>query len=90
MSLIEYARTDRQANRMSRFLRGLPLKDYAFLGITEFFSEEWNALAGLFEWQSVPIVQKKYFINLPTGFTSCYRGRKSANCFFESRKYCAV
>ena len=65
MSLIDYARTKRQINLMSRFLRGLPLEDYAFVGISDYFAEEWNALSRLFRWPSVPVVRKNSTSTFP-------------------------
>lgn len=49
-SLMEYARADRNRNRISKFLRGSTLQDFSFVGIQEFYSEDLSAMSKQFSW----------------------------------------
>jgi hypothetical protein len=49
-TLIEYARAEKNRNRMSKFLDGKPLEDFLFVGLTEHFSEDLVDLSSLLGW----------------------------------------
>lgn len=55
-TLLEYARHEDNRNRMSYFLSGLELSDIDFIGFTEYFDDDLDALADLLGWGNVASV----------------------------------
>lgn len=56
-SLLEYADNEISRNRMTKFLDGAKIEDFAFIGIVENFKEDLVRLASVLEWNSVPYVK---------------------------------
>lgn len=56
-SLLEYARADMARNRQSRFLKGMPLEDFKFVGILEHYSEDLAELGRRLDWDDVEEVR---------------------------------
>lgn len=56
-SLIEYARDEISRNRISKFLSGAHLADFAFVGIQEFYNTDLADLARLLDWPTVQAFQ---------------------------------
>lgn len=54
-SLIEFARSDKNRNRITTFLSGVALKDFDFVGIKEKLEEDIEDLAYLLEWDKYEI-----------------------------------
>jgi hypothetical protein len=54
-SLLEYARFEPAQNRMSKFLTGLDLEDFFFVGIQEEYELSLQRLSGLLEWEDYPV-----------------------------------
>lgn len=54
-SLIEYASKEDTRNLMSRFTKGSGLKDFYFIGITEYFDEDVRILAECLNWKHFDI-----------------------------------
>lgn len=54
-SLLEYARFEPAQNRMSKFLTGLELEDFFFVGIQEEYELSLQRLSGLLEWEEYPV-----------------------------------
>ena len=52
-SVLEFARLDANRNRMSRFLKGLSLEDFFFVGVVEHYSQDLAQLAQLLNWETV-------------------------------------
>ncbi|MBR9919607.1 MAG: sulfotransferase family protein [Bacteroidetes bacterium] len=50
-SLMEYAAQEINQNRMSKFLAGMELEDFAFVGIQDHFSEDLQRIAKLLDWE---------------------------------------
>jgi hypothetical protein len=48
--LMEYARDPKSCNRMSRFLQGVPLEEFAFVGIQDHYSEDLKHLSKILDW----------------------------------------
>ncbi|HPK09415.1 MAG TPA: sulfotransferase family 2 domain-containing protein [Saprospiraceae bacterium] len=63
-SLIEYASLEMNRNRMSKFLAGLQLEDFDFIGIVENYEDDLILLSELMGWQAT----KKFTVN-KTGST---------------------
>lgn len=63
-SLLEYARRNTSKNLMARYLEGMELKDFKFVGIQEYYQEDLQYLAQLYNWPKV----KEYKHNI-TGST---------------------
>jgi len=53
-SLLEYAHEELNRNIMSKFLDGTKLEDFAFVGITDYYSEDLADLGCLMGWSHVP------------------------------------
>jgi hypothetical protein len=51
-TLMEYARDPLSCNRISKYLQGLPLEDFRFVGIQDHYSEDLNYLSRLLDWQN--------------------------------------
>lgn len=51
-SLLEYAGAEVNQNRMYKFLNGMKLREFDFVGIQEYFSEDLSALARFLKWTS--------------------------------------
>ena len=49
-SLLEYAQADLNRNRMHKFLHGMALEEFAFVGIQDHYSEDLAQLAKLMGW----------------------------------------
>lgn len=49
-SLLEYARDEINRNRQHKFLAGVPLTEFDFVGIQEYYDEEVKAMAKAFQW----------------------------------------
>lgn len=54
-TLMEYARMENSRNRMYKFMKGLPVKDYFFIGITEHMAADMQSLAKMLNWKPVSI-----------------------------------
>lgn len=54
-SLEEYASAPLNQNRISKFLVGRPLEDFAFVGIQEHYEEDLQRLAQLLDWPTAPL-----------------------------------
>lgn len=54
-TLLEYARAEPNRNRQAKFLRGMSLRDFDFVGIQEYFAEDIEQMARHFFWD--PSVQ---------------------------------
>lgn len=48
--LMEYARDPLSCNRMSRFLQGVPLEQFQFVGIQDHYSEDLKHLSKILDW----------------------------------------
>lgn len=55
-SLIEYAQDERNCNRMSKFLKGIELKDFFFIGIVENYDKDIQELGRKLNWSTPEIV----------------------------------
>ena len=55
-SLIEYARTEINRNRQSKFLNGNLPENFDFIGIHEFFEQEVSRLSAIMSWKNIPEV----------------------------------
>lgn len=64
--LVEYAALENSRNRMSKFMEGLDLDWYYFVGITEHFNSDVSILAGMLKWKPFEIPR----INVNTEFKS--------------------
>ncbi len=53
-SLLEYARDDINRNRQSRFLSGITLEEFDFVGIQEDFESDLTEIASTLNWKSLP------------------------------------
>lgn len=49
-SLMEYASSDLARDRQHRFLAGMDLEDFEFVGVQEYYDEDFADLAGRFSW----------------------------------------
>ncbi|PHI20305.1 hypothetical protein CEQ90_08960 [Lewinellaceae bacterium SD302] len=49
-TLMEYARDELNQNRQHKFLDGVPLTDFSFVGIQEYYNDEVAAMAKEFQW----------------------------------------
>lgn len=54
-TLIEYAFLENSRNRMSKFMSGIDLKDYFFVGITEHFNDDIQILSKQLSWSKIDI-----------------------------------
>ncbi|MFC4634267.1 sulfotransferase family 2 domain-containing protein [Dokdonia ponticola] len=66
-SLLEYAQDERNCNRMSKFLKGIDLEDFFFIGIVENYDEDIQELNRKLNWSTLEIVthNKTGTINKP-------------------------
>ncbi|GGG26250.1 hypothetical protein GCM10011344_28710 [Dokdonia pacifica] len=55
-SLLEYAQDERNCNRMSKFLNGIDLEDFFFIGIVENYDEDIQELSRKLNWSTLEIV----------------------------------
>lgn len=55
-SLLEYAQDERNCNRMSKFLKGVDLKDFFFIGTVENYDEDIQELSRKLNWSTLEIV----------------------------------
>jgi len=53
-SLIEFSRDEINRNRMSKFLAGIDLNQFAFIGLQETYEADLERLAGILGWNSYP------------------------------------
>lgn len=53
-TLLEYATLEENRNRMSKFMRGLHPLDYFFIGLLEFFEEDYERLGKRLGWADIP------------------------------------
>jgi hypothetical protein len=53
-SLIEYARTEINRNRQSKFLKGIRPDQFAFIGITEYFENDLKLMSDKLGWNQIP------------------------------------
>ncbi len=56
-SLLEYAQDERNCNRMSKFLKGVELKDFFFIGTVENYDEDIQELGRKLNWSTLEIVK---------------------------------
>ena len=56
-SLTEYARTEENRNRISKFLSGAKLEDFFFIGIVENYENDLATLSKLLNWKKYPIIK---------------------------------
>ena len=54
-TLLEYAAAEVNQNRMSKFLAGRSLREFAFVGIQEFYETELAAMGRQLGWEQPPI-----------------------------------
>ncbi|MEA3476693.1 MAG: sulfotransferase family 2 domain-containing protein [Bacteroidota bacterium] len=54
-SLLEFAHSDINRNRMSKFLSGISPEELFFIGLTEHYNEDVERLAQLMQWKEYPI-----------------------------------
>ncbi|MCB0704754.1 MAG: sulfotransferase family 2 domain-containing protein [Saprospiraceae bacterium] len=59
-SLLEYAQSEINQNRMSKFLEGIELEELFFIGIQDYFAEDLQFIAQKLQWP--PIQELKYNI----------------------------
>lgn len=64
-SLLEYARSKKGRNRMSKFLKGIDPEALFFIGITEHYEEELKQLSELLGWGPYPILSQNMTGNKP-------------------------
>jgi len=50
--LMEYARDPLNCNRLTKYLQGVPLEKFHFVGIQDHYSEDLNHLAKILDWQN--------------------------------------
>ncbi|NBC06434.1 MAG: sulfotransferase family 2 domain-containing protein [Bacteroidetes bacterium] len=50
--LMEYARAPKSRNRAAHFMKGMPLEDFTFIGIQEYYQEDLSHLAQLLDWKN--------------------------------------
>ena len=55
--LMEYARDPMSCNRISKYLKGVALEDFAFVGIQKHYSEDMNSLAKILDWQNFEVYE---------------------------------
>jgi hypothetical protein len=55
-SLLEYAQDEENCNRMSKFLKGIDLKDFFFIGIVENYDKDIQELGRRLNWSTLEIV----------------------------------
>lgn len=55
-SLLEYAQDERNCNRMSKFLKGIDIKDFFFIGTVENYDEDIQELGRKLNWSTLEIV----------------------------------
>jgi hypothetical protein len=53
-TLLEYAYSELNRNRISKFMEGMSLSDCAFVGITECYQQDLASLSQLLNWKSYP------------------------------------
>ena len=53
-TLIEYSRSEINRNRQAKFLTGIPLEKFDFIGIHEHFNTEVNRLSKILNWNKEP------------------------------------
>lgn len=51
-TLLEYASDEQNRNRMSKFLKGIPLEEFFFIGFVERFDQDSNELARKLQWST--------------------------------------
>ncbi len=56
-SLLEYASDERNCNRMSKFLKGMEIEDFFFIGIVENYNQDIQELGQKLNWTNFEIVQ---------------------------------
>ncbi|MFK5982022.1 MAG: sulfotransferase family 2 domain-containing protein [Flavobacteriaceae bacterium] len=56
-SLLEYAHDEKNQNRMSKFLKGIEIDDFFFIGIVENYNQDINELGKKLNWSNLEIVQ---------------------------------
>jgi len=56
-TLLEYAATEANRNRMSKFLEGINPEDFFFMGFTDHYEEDLECLAGLLKWENYSSVK---------------------------------
>lgn len=56
-SLLEYAQQEQARNRMSKFLREMPLEKFRFVGFVEDYDNDLARLAARLEWPEYPVFQ---------------------------------
>ena len=59
-TLLEFAKLEREQNRLSRFVHETPLDKFKFIGIQEFFTDEIADLAYLLEWDGY----EEFYLNI--------------------------
>lgn len=53
-TLLEYASMEENRNRISKFMNGLPLEEYFFIGLLEYFDTDYHRLGQLLDWETIP------------------------------------
>lgn len=56
-SLLEYAQDERNCNRMSKFLKGIELEDFFYIGIVENYNHDIQELGRKLNWTNLEIVE---------------------------------
>ncbi len=69
-TLLEYASLEKSRNRMSKFIEGIELENFYFIGIMEFFENDIRTLSEKLKWKPVDIpkvnVNYDFKSNLPS------------------------
>lgn len=53
-SLLEFAQNEINQNRQSKFLEGIDLEEFDFVGITEYFEEDLAEVTNVLDWPEIP------------------------------------
>lgn len=56
-SLLEYAQNERNQNRISKFLNGVALEDFFFIGLVENYNEDVQELGKKLNWTAIEVVE---------------------------------
>jgi hypothetical protein len=57
-TLIEYANTEANRNRMSKFLKGIEPEELFFIGLMDHYAEDLQDLARLLGWKDYPVLKQ--------------------------------
>lgn len=57
-TLLEYAATEANRNRMSKFLKGISPEEFFFIGLTSHYEEDLTHLAKMLEWENYSLLKQ--------------------------------